>query len=212
MSKRKEVMEKLNKAMKSVSVDKFNFIGTKTNLKMYDAFYEAKNSDDFHDWCEMVYENDYEEMLSEYEIDTHYIGRTSSFYFCSTYGVYNIYSIDDYSDNSVYKTSLENKRLMMFQEFMDYKFGIDIEFDSTDLDWDISEIVELSEIDWDMKYDLLEDESIEDIFGLVDFNELSQEFEDFCCDELDGINKAYMWLENFKDNQVEYFKDWLECQ
>lgn len=42
MSKRKEVMEKLNKAMKSVSVDKFNFIGTKTNLKMYDAFYEAK--------------------------------------------------------------------------------------------------------------------------------------------------------------------------
>lgn len=212
MSKRKEVMEKLNKAMKSVSVDKFNFIGTKTNLKMYDAFYEAKNSDDFYDWCEMVYKHDYEEMLSEYGIDTHYIGRTSSFYFCSRYGVYNIYNIDDYSDNSVYKTSLENKRLMMFQEFMDYKFGIDIEFDSTDLDWDISEIVELSEIDWDMKYDLLEDESIENIFGLVDFNELSQEFEDFCCDELDGINKAYMWLENFKDNQVEYFKDWLECQ
>ena len=71
MSKRKEVMEKLNKAMKSVSVDKFNFIGTKTNLKMYDAFYEAKNSDDFYDWCEMVYENDYEDFNSFMEINNY---------------------------------------------------------------------------------------------------------------------------------------------
>ena len=218
MSKRKEVITKLNEAMKQVDVNKFEYIGTTTNLKMYDAYYVSENANDFHQWCDMVYEDEYQEMLQEYNVDMIHVGRTSSFFFENKLSNMGYFDVSDFEGTTRHPITLENKRLMMFIEFMKNHCSVDIEYSCNDLDWDCSEIVDLSEVDWLLQQhyeeysEEAEEEVIDDIFMYTNLTLLAQEFEEFCNDELDNLNHAYMWLESFKANQVEYYKEWLACQ
>ena len=173
------------------------------NLKLYDAnFYncseemqkdfplcysnsQKNNVDYFYEFCEQAYE-DYRILYPYHAENERYIGRTSSFYFIPQ-------NENDYIDSSTYK----NKENFIGDLFSYIVYDVNASY--------YISLSEKNNILFDDKEEVLNDEEI---------------FENVCCYLEDIGNydvellfadalELYGYIADFKENQVEYFKDFL---
>lgn len=178
------------------------------NLKLYDANYyfmsdEMKKDfpltyadnagrneyDDFYFFCEDNYDMFKEDLQESFGIDfskmCYYIGRTSSFYLHD-----DTIELDRYDDIDI-DVTIEN---FICEYYNDNYCNIEngsIKIDEYYLDHE------------DIDYS----EEIEDELDYI-INDIYNDVVNYCKD----IITVYDIIKNFKDNQVEYFKEYLEIQ
>ena len=192
-----------------------------TNLKLHDASYyaykigEKENKLDyydnlFYDFCECSYEYDFKEMLESLDnwVYCEYIGRTSTFYF-TTNELENMLFYDLLNANCSDKA---------FEAFLETVLFEASEYDSNEL-LSTKNFLAIYKNRYLHGKDFAEfsDPIEEKEMFLIEYrDELSDFIENFdpILSELERdisrVLKAYKWLETFKENQVEYFKDYIE--
>lgn len=193
----KPQIEKLNKQFKKLQkhTEELDY----TNLKLHDvAFYvgdDEKSLKNFNIFCEneYVYFND---LLEENMLETRQIGRTSSFYFYGGYSESNFYDFDIYEmkeDQNIFDTlgyGLESELETLFNSDDFYQSFYDFENDC--------------------RYNLLDSDDLENLETELDNSiyELEEYLQAYY-KEIKGVKRAYKWLESYKDNQIENFKDFV---
>ena len=193
----KPQIEKLNKQFKKLQKHTQDL--NATNLKLYDVAYyvgdDEKLLNHFRNFCEFEYEY-FEEYLKENMLETEYIGRTSSFKFYGGYAESNFYDFDIYDmkdDENIFDTlgyGLESET--------------EIIFDSGSLEYAYYELENV------LNYDLSDSDELDDLeTELEDAIEELEEYLQAYYKEIKGVKRAYKWLESYKDNQIENFKDFV---
>ena len=194
----KPQIEKLNRQFKKLQEHTQDL--SYTNLKLYDvSFYvgdDEKLLNDFANFCECEYDY-FQYWLEENMLQTEYIGRTSSFRFYGGYAESNFYDFDIYDmkdDENIFDT-------------LGFGFESELEtlFNSNDF------YQAYYNLENDLNYDLLDCDDLDDLeTGLEDSIEELEEYLQSYYKEIKAVKRAYKWLENYKDNQVENFKDFVE--
>ena len=193
----KPQIEKLNRQFKKLQkhTQDLNY----TNLKLYEVAYyvghDEKLLNDFASFCECEYDY-FQYWLEENMLQTEYIGRTSSFKFYGGYAESNFYDFDIYDmkdDENIFDTlgyGLESET--------------EIIFDSGSLEYAYYELENV------LNYDLSDSDELDDLeTELEDAIEELEEYLQAYYKEIKGVKRAYKWLESYKDNQIENFKDFV---
>lgn len=190
------------------------------NLKLYDVSYHAEEmiekyypnftgsaSDLFCDFCDTEYWS-FEEYLNEEKLVMNHIGRTSSFYF----GLKNDKRTDELFEMIEESSKERIKWNEIVQSEYDYLYVLDnindntkakdivknyIEEHSNMNDFDLMSVLQEIETGTEEFVDILTDEK----YDLDNFQE-----------DISKIRKAYEWLDNYKTNQLKYFKEYLLFQ
>lgn len=192
-----------------------------TNLKLYDAFFyayeigEKENKLDyynslFYDFCECSYEYDFKEMMESLDnwVYCEYIGRTSTFYFTT----------NDLENNLFRDLLNANCNDKAFEAFLETVLFEASEYDSDEL-LSTKKFLAIYKNRYLHGKDFAEfsDPNEEKEMFLLEYrDELSDFIENFdpILSELERdiakVLKAYKWLETFKENQVEYFRAYIE--
>ena len=193
----KPQIEKLNRQFKKLQkhTQGLNY----TDLKLYDvSFYVGDDErllNHFENFC--VAEYDYfEYWLNENMLTTEQIGRTSSFYFYGGHSESNFYDFDIYDmkdDQNIFDT---------------LGYGIESEteiiFDSGSLEYAYYELENV------LNYDLQDEDNLEDLESEIDV--IIDDLKDYLhayYKEIKAVKRAYKWLEDYKSNQIENFKDFV---
>ena len=193
----KPQIEKLNRQFKKLQkhTKKLNY----TDLKLHDVSFYVGNDEKllkhFENFCECEYDY-FQYWLDENMLKTEYIGRTSSFYFYGGYAESNFYDFDIYDmkdDQNIFDTlgyGLESET--------------EIIFDSGSLEYAYYELENV------LNYDLSDSDELDDLeTELEDAIEELEEYLQAYYKEIKGVKRAYKWLESYKDNQIENFKDFV---
>lgn len=193
----KPQIEKLNKQFKKLQKHTQDL--SYTNLKLHDvAYYIGHNEVEikaFEIYCDMEFEY-FNDWLQENNLKIEQIGRTSSFYFYSDESPYNFYDFDIYDmkedenifDTLGYGSSDELETLFNSNDFYQAYYNLEN----------------------DCRIDLLDSEDLEDLE--IEFDNSIYELEEYLqayCIQVKAVKRAYKWLENYKANQVEDFKDFV---
>ena len=193
----KPQIEKLNKQFKKLQkhTQDLNY----TNLKLYEVAYYVGNDEKllkhFDNFCECEYDY-FQYWLDENMLKTEYIGRTSSFKFYGGYAESNFYDFDIYDmkdDQNIFDT-------------LGFGFESELEtlFNSNDF------YQAYYNLENDLNYDLLDCDDLDDLeTGLEDTIEELEEYLQAYYKEIKDVKRAYKWLESYKDNQIENFKDFV---
>ena len=194
----KPQIEKLNRQFKKLQEHTQDL--SYTNLKLYDvSFYvgdDEKLLSHFENFCDTEYDY-FNYWLEENMLTTEQIGRTSSFYFYGGYSESNFYDFDIYDmkeDQNIFDTlgyGLESELETLFNSDDFYQAFYDFENDC--------------------RYDLLDSDDLENLETELDNSiyELEEYLQAYY-KEIKAVKRAYKWLENYKANQVENFKDFVE--
>ena len=193
----KPQIEKLNRQFKKLQkhTKKLNY----TDLKLHDVSFYVGNDEKllkhFENFCECEYDY-FQYWLDENMLKTEYIGRTSSFKFYGGYAESNFYDFDIYDmkdDENIFDTlgyGLESET--------------EIIFDSGSLEYAYYELENV------LNYDLSDSDELDDLeTELEDAIEELEEYLQAYYKEIKGVKRAYKWLESYKDNQIENFKDFV---
>ena len=194
----KPQIEKLNRQFKKLQEHTQDL--SYTDLKLHDVSYyvgdDEKLLKHFDNFCECEYDY-FQYWLEENMLQTEYIGRTSSFKFYGGYAESNFYDFDIYDmkdDNNIFDTlgyGLESETEIIFDSgSLEYAY---YELENV-LNYDLSDSDELDDLETELE------NSIEEL----------EEYLQAYYKEIKAIKRAYKWLENYKANQVEYFKDYVE--
>ena len=193
----KPQIEKLNRQFKKLQEHTQDL--SYTDLKLYDVSYyvgdDEKLLKHFENFCECEYDY-FQYWLDENMLKTEYIGRTSSFYFYGGYAESNFYDFDIYdmkNDQNIFDTlgyGLESELETLFDSDDFYQAYYNLENDC-----------HMSLTD---EYDL-DDLEIELDNSIYELEEYLQAY----YKEIKGVKRAYKWLESYKDNQIENFKDFV---
>lgn len=193
----KPQIEKLNKQFKKLQKHTEGL--THTNLKLHEvAYYIGHNEREinaFQSFCDTEFEY-FEYWLQENNLKIEQIGRTSSFYFYSDESPYNFYDFDIYDmkeDENIFDTlgyGLESELETLFNSESMYQAFYDFENYC--------------------RYDLLDSEDLENLDIELDNSiyELEEYLQAYCI-QVRAVKRAYKWLESYKKNQVENFKDFV---
>ena len=170
-----------------------------TNLKLYEVSYyvgdDEKLLNDFASFCECEYDY-FQYWLEENMLQTEYIGRTSSFYFYGGYAESNFYDFNIYdmkNDQNIFDTlgyGLESETELLLNSSNLKEFYYDLE---NELNYDLSDSDELDDLETELE------DAIEEL----------EEYLQAYYKEIKGVKRAYKWLESYKDNQIENFKDFV---
>ena len=199
---KKVFVNELNKLVEKIQSnygEKIDYIGTTTNLKLHDANYLCETEQDysnFNIFCEQEYQY-FEEIEKENETVRDYIGRTSSFYIkpkCD-YSLFRTFSHYEYD-----KKNILGKIIMLIEEYFEYEYSIDLSIEA-------SYDYEIISINSEYAKELLKGLTIN---TREFFNTLYEEMEKNILQEVDCIYKTYEFLEDYKENQIEYFKEYLQ--
>lgn len=194
----KPQIEKLNKQFKKLQKHSQDL--SCTNLKLYDIAYYAGSNEKllshFENYCHSEYEY-FKYWLQEQMLETEYIGRTSSFYFYGGYAESNFYDFDIYDmkdDKNIFDSlgyGLESELETLFNSENIYQAFYDFENYC--------------------RYDLLDSEDLDNLETELDNSiyELEEYLQAYY-KEVKAVKRAYKWLENYKVNQVDSFKDYVE--
>ena len=184
--------------------DSINYLGNTTNLKLYDVSmycYENNIEDDyFNFFCECEY-NYFNDTLKENNIELKYIGRTSTFrvigenYFN---GYWSIYDIEDFDKN----ISIREKIGYIIENYFykEYNIGLEFEYDKEGniINFDYEELKnymlgynDSKEVLKNLYIELLSNNLIEELYNIV---------------------STYKYINDFKENQIEIFKNFLEIE
>lgn len=190
-----------------------------TNLKLYDVSYHIEemiekyypnftgSADDlFCDFCDTELWS-FEEYLNEEKLVMNHIGRTSSFYF----GLKNDNRADELFE-MIEESSKERIKWNDVIQSGEYLYVLDnindntkakdivknyIEEHSNMNDFDLMSVLQAIETGTEEFVDILTDEK-DDI--------------DSFQEDIEKVRKAYEWLDDYKANQLEYFKEYLLFQ
>lgn len=170
-----------------------------TNLKLYEVAYyvgdDEKLLNHFENYCHSEYEY-FNDWLQEQMLETRQIGRTSSFYFYGGHSESNFYDFDIYDmkeDENIFDTlgyGLESELETLFNSESMYQAFYDFENYC--------------------QYDLLDSEDLDNLETELD--SLIYDLEEYLqayYKEIKAVKRAYKWLESYKDNQIENFKDFV---
>ena len=188
--------ESVNEVIKDEELTKgINRLGEYTNLKLYDICSEFEfNSDNdynnFNFFCQFSFE-DFENYLDENHLKMDYIGRTSSFRLIDKNSNLSYYYGQDWED-----VELEEKAIMLLQEFLSY----------SNIFITVEEIISGEH--------LIDEEDIEefDYYYNMEINEdkdFIKDFKDFVKYEVEFLEGAYKYIEDFKEDQCAYYKEFL---
>ena len=193
----KPQIEKLNKQFKKLQKHTQDL--SYTDLKLHDVSFYVGNDEKllkhFENFCECEYDY-FQYWLDENMLKTEYIGRTSSFYFYGGYAESNFYDFDIYDmkdDQNIFDTlgyGLESELETLFISDDFYQAYYNLENDCH---------IDLSD-DYDL--DDLETELADAIYELEEYLQAYYK-------QIKAVKRAYKWLENYKGNQVEGFKDFV---
>ena len=194
----KPQIEKLNKQFKKLQKHTKD-LGY-TNLKLHDvAFYvgdDEKLLNHFENYCHFEYEY-FNDWLEENNLKTEQLGRTSSFYFYSLdKNPYSFYDFDIYDMK-------EDKNI-----FDTLGYGLESELETLFISDDFYQAY--YNLENDLKYYLLDYDELDDLE--VELENTIEELEEYLhayYKEIKAVKRAYKWLENYKANQVENFKDFV---
>ena len=194
----KPQIEKLNRQFKKLQKHTID-LGY-TNLKLYDVSYyvgdDEKLLKHFENFCECEYDY-FQYWLDENMLKTEYIGRTSSFCFYGGYAESNFYDFDIYdmkNDQNIFDTlgyGLESELETLFISDDFYQAYYNLE---NDCHIDLSDDYDLDDLETELE------DAIEEL----------EEYLHAYYKEIKAVKRAYKWLENYKSNQVEYFKEFVE--
>lgn len=194
----KPQIEKLNKQFEKLQ--KHTQELSDTNLKLYDvAFYVGNDErllNHFENFCFSEYEY-FEYWLDENMLEIQQIGRTSSFYFYGGYSGSNFYDFDIYDMK-------EDKNI-----FDTLGYGLESELETLFISDDFYQAY--YNLENDCHLDLSDEDDLEDLETELDNSiyEL-EEYLHAYYKEIKYVKRAYKWLEDYKANQVEYFKDYVD--
>ena len=193
----KPQIEKLNKQFKKLQKHTQDL--SYTNLKLHDiAFYvgdDEKLLSHFENFCDTEYDY-FNYWLEENMLQTEYIGRTSSFKFYGGYAESNFYDFDIYDmkdDNNIFDTlgyGLESELETLFISDDFYQAYYNLE---NDCHIDLSDDYDLDDLETELE------DAIEEL----------EEYLHAYYKEIKAVKRAYKWLESYKANQVENFKDFV---
>lgn len=193
------LIDKANKVLNNVkeflTTNKDLFL-TSTNLKLYDAFYKAENLNDFNFFCELSF-NDFQEDIEEqtgkdFYKNVHYIGRTSSFY-CVNDELYN---------NIITEKESINFNDTLYNFFYDL-WGCNMTLNFNKKGGSIDTIELLEDIE---KYDMDKNYIANELNYII-----SGEFLEDIKKLFENSIYIYNYIKGFKENQIEYFNDFLEA-
>ena len=170
-----------------------------TNLKLHDVAFYVGNDErllkHFENFCECEYDY-FQYWLNENMLKTEYIGRTSSFYFYGGYSELNFYDFDIYDmkdDKNIFDT---------------LGYGLESDLETLFISDDFYQAY--YNLENDCRIDLSDDYDLEDLETELDNSiyELEEYLQAYY-KEIKAVKRAYKWLENYKANQVEDFKDFV---
>ena len=185
--------------------DKIEYLGSTENLKLHEiAMYCYDNNVEielFNIFCQFEFDN-FMEILKENDIELNYIGRTSTFRVIGNYFLtndnYSIYEIENFDNTSIIKEKIiyliENYFYKSYSYCFDFKFdkeGNIIDFDYNELKNYILEYSDSKEVLKNIYKELWNNNVIE---------------------ELNNIVSTYKYIQEFKENQIEIFKNFLEIE
>ena len=182
-----ETIESLNDVIENIDLNLLTNIGETTNLKLYDIVYNYCDIEDFedlfYDFCEVEYDM-FTEYLNGLDLKMTHIGNTSSFYIESNRkDFYSCYYQDEYEG----KDNKEKLQLLLDNEANLYSLYCD-------------EIIFKDGKVYSIDEDCVDDEDIKFYTReLLDTIEI-----------INNINRAYKVIENFKNKQIELFKEFLK--
>lgn len=209
---KKELLNKLNKSLNELISDLSNnndykkiieCIGKKEDLKLYDLSYglydneEYKNLTDkeknnlFNIFCDDSYRV-FDEWIQEEKlyIDFKYIGHTSTFFVIPKRGI-------DYNDIYDFANSdLIGKIFLLLDEYINNElcmyYGL-----SSFFEIEKNQIVNIDSY----LFDFLRDYNIT-------LDECIKDFKQFIIDYFEDVKKVYDYIDDFKNNQCEYFNEY----
>ena len=192
----KPQIEKLNKQFKKLQKHTQDL--SYTDLKLHDiAFYVEDNEKllkHFKNFCGCEYDY-FQYWLEENMLQTEYIGRTSSFKFYGGYAESNFYDFDIYDmkdDKNIFDTlgyGLESELETLFISDDFYQAYYNLE---NDCHIDLSDDYDLDDLETELE------DAIEEL----------EEYLQAYYKEIKAVKRAYKWLESYKTNQVEDFKEY----
>ena len=174
-------ISKFNEMVNSIEVNRLNNIGRVTDLKLH--WINTEDNDAFTMFCEDNFEA-FSEYLEEYDLSMEHIGRTSSFVLnhrhCDLFTEYYAHQYE-YASN-------KEKLVMLIENELNIN-GYDKEDFAIDKNGNMQA--------YDSRY--IDEDDIKEITI-----ELGKTME-----IVDTINKAYEYIDTFKEHQEEYFNDFI---
>ena len=174
-------ISKFNEMVNSIEESKLNNIGRVTDLKLH--WINTEDNDAFTMFCEDNFEA-FKEYLEEYDLSMEHIGRTSSFVLnhrhCDLFTEYYAHQYEDATN--------KEKLVMLIENELNVN-GYDKEDFAIDKNGNMQA--------YDSRY--IDEDDIKEITI-----ELGKTME-----IIDTINKAYEYIDTFKEHQEEYFDDFI---
>ena len=174
-------ISKFNEMVNSIDESRLNNIGRVTDLKLH--WINTEDNDAFNMFCEDNFEA-FSEYLEEYDLSMEHIGRTSSFVLnhrhCDLFTEYYAHQYE-YASN-------KEKLVMLIENELNIN-GYDKEDFAIDKNGNMQA--------YDSRY--IDEDDIKEITI-----ELGKTME-----IVDTINKAYDYIDTFKEHQEEYFDDFI---
>ena len=174
-------ISKFNEIVNSIEESKLNNIGRVTDLKL--RWINTEDNDAFTMFCEDNFEA-FKEYLEEYDLSMEHIGRTSSFVLnhrhCDLFTEYYAHQYEDATN--------KEKLVMLIENELNIN-GYDKEDFAIDKNGNMQA--------YDSRY--IDEDDIKEITI-----ELGKTME-----IVDTINKAYEYIDTFKEHQEEYFDDFI---
>ena len=174
-------ISKFNEMVNSIDESRLNNIGRVTDLKL--RWINTEDDDAFTMFCEDNFEA-FKEYLEEYDLSMEHIGRTSSFVLnhrhCDLFTEYYAHQYEDATN--------KEKLVMLIENELNIN-GYDTEDFAIDKNGNMQA--------YDSRY--IDEDDIKEITI-----ELAKTME-----IVDTINKAYEYIDTFKEHQEEYFDDFI---
>ena len=188
------ILNRFNKALEPLTNNAeeiSQILNQNTNLKLHEIVcLDEFDSNDFEFFCEVEFQ-EWTNFLEQHNLQTDYIGRTSSFYLNSKY-----YDMFNYEYNG--KINARNLTKLICQNS-----GMNLDYIKVDDNGIISDLDNIEFCDgtsatWE-EYFLEEHDIDSHVRDLVD--EVEKFFEEF-----NEIKAGYEYLDNFKENQVKLYR------
>lgn len=192
---RKSIERIINRIVRIEEIEK---ILDMYNLKLHDlACYDDCTIEEFNLFTDIEYEF-FNEYLRENSCKLHHYARTSSFFILNDNSKINEYILMRGSNIS-FTEKIETLVDAFLYEYIDYNLEIEnlvltIEGDTIKSAFDIP---------------FLEDEEEEEDYNNY-FDTLDKDLIEFIEYNITNVNNVIKYIEDFKKNQIMYFKDWKE--
>ena len=198
----KNLAELFNNSVKEISKDKklikgIERLGEYTDLKLYDICceFEFETEEDyrkFETFCSYSFE-DFSEFLDKKNLKMEHIGRTSTFRLIDKKSKLSYYYGQEWEDKT-----LQDKVIMLLQEFLSYNnINIQVEeklYKLYDITYDDID-------DFDYHYDMTRNSD----------SDFIKDFKNFIKYEVEYLEEGYNYIEDFKKNQIDYYKEFLQA-